>query len=591
MRNRKRAQLTLLTQQSGHIQLLIVAPILTLSFLSLVVRTASSAVDSSIEKKKVTEQLKRRLSEAQNERSIVLEEQQSTVRDGAILVAKVSLEKNPSLSHAQNSRDAFLKQQDKTLLSQQLSLPLQVSLKVKKNMTLSSILADEGVVGDENSLWTAEIKAHRILKNLKVGRTVALSFVPTQEKSERELRLISYELDKTSRLIFEKKESRKIISRKETLPVTLVWKAIGGRISSSLYESAVQAGMPKRLFDDLIDMDWNINFTSGLRKGDTFKIIFEEFQIEGEPIDIGKIVAAEIKNNGKVHTLFTDVAEKSEKKNGTFLRYPLKFTKITSVFTDARLHPILERVRPHTGVDFAAPRGTPVRAIAEGKIVFSGRQSGYGNIVKIDHPGRYDSAYAHLDRIAKNMRKGASVKKGDIIGYVGSTGLATGPHLHFEMYKDGAFVNPLTAKVAIENSASQKEDPIFAAKRKHALEQLSSMKIGKQPIVLSFAMSDKFSPRNIASKGQDERLVLATTSRSPSLSDVSSTSDSPTKKKSSVSKTRSVKKKSSVSKTRSAKKKSFVSKSSSRSKRASSRTSSSSLKKSRSSKTYRSARR
>ena len=532
MGNRNRAQLTLLTQQSGHIQLLIVAPILTLSFLSLVVRTASSAVDSSLEKKKVTEQLKRRLSEAQNERAIVLEEKQDSSRGGTVFVAKLPPTEGTlsTINLQEEGRDTTSTQQyDAALLAQQLSLPLQVSTKIQKNMTLSSILANEGVTEDESILWLAEIKTQKSLKNLRVGRTLVLSFISTQDKSERGLQSISYELDKTSRLILEKKENGQISARKETLPVTLVWKTIGGRISSSLYESAIQAGMPRRLFDDLIDMDWDIDFTSGMRQGDTFKVIFEEFQLEGKSVDIGKIVAAEISNKGKVHTLFSFGTEKSSGKKGTFLRYPLRFTKITSVFTDARLHPILERVRPHTGVDFAAPRGTPVRAIADGSIVFAGRQSGYGNIVRVDHPGRYDTSYAHLDRIAKNVKKGASVEKGQIIGYVGSTGLATGPHLHFEMYKDGAFVNPLTAKIAIESSVAKKEDPILVAKKKHALEQLSSMTIGDQPTVLSMIMSDQFTSRE---KNKDERLALANSSPLSLISGSSSESQKSIKKKS-----------------------------------------------------------
>jgi len=568
MRTRNKAKLTLITQQSGHIQLLIVAPILTLSVLSLVVRTASSAVDTSVEKKKVTEQLKRRLSEAQNERSVTFEEQEDSSRGGTILVAKL-LPTDTTLAKTspQENHSPFTLQHDPDLLFQQLSLPLQVNIKIKKNMTLSSILSEEGIPDDESGEWLTEVKAQKSLKNLRIGRTITLSFVSAPEKGERKLQTIAYELDKTSQLVLEKKENGKINARKEKLPVTLTWKAIGGRISSSLYESAIQAGMPRRLFDDLIDMGWDIDFTSGMRQGDTFKVIFEEFQLQGKPVDTGKIIAAEINNKGKVHTLFSLGTGKNSGKNGSFLRYPLRFTRISSVFTDARLHPILERVRPHTGVDFAAPRGTPVRSIAEGKITFAGRQSGYGNMVKIDHPGRYDSAYAHLDRIAKSVRKGANVEKGDVIGYVGSTGLATGPHLHFEMYKDGAFVNPLTAKIKIEPSAPAKEDPLVAAKKKHALEQLSAMKIGKHAISLSLAVSEKFTGHEVAQKDQDERFALATssTSTSTTASDVSSTPRS------------------------SAKKKHSLSKSSSRSNRASSRSSSS--KRSKSVRVHKSARR
>jgi len=301
-----------------------------------------------------------------------------------------------------------------------------------------------------------------------------------------------------------------------------MWKAVGGRITGSLYKAALKAGLPKQLLDDLADMDWDINLTSDLQPNDTFKVIFEEYEISGKPVEHGRILAAEISNKGKTHVLFSFPDPPSvtvqSKSRGTFLRYPLQFTRITSVFTDARLHPILERVRPHTGIDFAAPRGTPVRAVSSGKVTFAGRQSGYGNIIRIDHPGPYDTAYAHLDHIAESAREGATVEKGQIIGFVGATGLATGPHLHFEMYKDGTFINPLTAKLPLEDTLPQKDNPVFMAKRQRALEQFSAMKIGEQPVVLSMAapLSGKFSSRETAEKAQEKRVALVT-SNSPSL--------------------------------------------------------------------------
>jgi hypothetical protein len=159
-------------------------------------------------------------------------------------------------------------------------------------------------------------------------------------------------------------------------------------------------------------------------------------------------------------------------------------------------------------------------------VTFAGRQSGYGNIVRIDHPGPYDTAYAHLDHIAESAREGASVEKGQIIGFVGTTGLATGPHLHFEMYKDGIFINPLTAKLPLEDKLPQKDNPVFMAKKQRALEQFSAMKIGEQPVVLSMAapLSGKSSSREAAEKAQEKRVALAT-SNSPSLIPGLSSSD------------------------------------------------------------------
>jgi murein DD-endopeptidase MepM/ murein hydrolase activator NlpD len=503
MRKLKGALQTLLAQQSGQIQLLIVAPILTLSFLSLVVRTASSAVDSSLEKKRVTEQLKRRLSEVKNERPVEIE------------IAT----KTPPISFQPPSKAPLLK----LLPTQQLLSPLQAKVKIGKKTTLASLLGAQGIDKEESSAWLAAAKKQTDFQRLRVGRAMTFSFVLSKTDKDRELREISYEIDRTSALILEKKAGNKIVARKEKLPITLVWKSVGGRIDGALYKAALKAGVPKNLVDDLADMDWDIDLSSDLRPGDTLKVLFEEYQRDGVPVDHGRILAAEIVNRGKTYTLFSFAEPQSipisVATSRLFLRYPLQFTRITSVFTDARLHPILERVRPHTGVDFSAPRGTPVRAVAHGKVTFAGRQSGYGNIVRIDHPGPYDTAYAHLDRIAREITEGTTVEKGQVIGFVGSTGLATGPHLHFELYKDGVFVNPLTAKLPTEDNLPRKENPVFAFLKKRALDQFSTMKIGSQPVVLSLAapQNGQSAQHDIAARDKDNRIALAAPSGSPSL--------------------------------------------------------------------------
>ncbi len=523
MRKLKGTLLTLLSQQSGQINLLIVAPILTLSFLSLVVRTASSAVDSSLEKKKVTEQLKRRLSEVQNERSSE-EDVKASAQARAQISAKLPPQKH--LLKVPVVQPPRLMLQPSS--AQQLMLSLQASVKVGKKTSLASLLSGEGVEKDELNVWLTVAKKQKELRKLTTGRTVELSFSPSKKENDRELHTLSYELNRKSRLVLEKKADGKIATRKEALPIALMWKAVGGRIAGSLYKAALKAGLPRQLLDDLADMDWDIDLTSDLQPNDTFKVIFEEYQLAGKPVDHGKILAAEINTKGKIHLLFSFPDPPSltlpSKSWGTFLRYPLQFTRITSVFTDARLHPILERVRPHTGVDFSAPRGTPVRAVAGGKVTFAGRQSGYGNIVRIDHPGPYDTAYAHLDRIAGSAREGATIEKGQIIGFVGATGLATGPHLHFEMYKDGNFINPLTAKLAIEDKLSQKDNPVFLAKKQQVLEQFGAMKIGEQPVVLAMAAphSSHSSSQERAERDQEQRVALASTnvpSFIPGLSD------------------------------------------------------------------------
>ncbi|HEV8714448.1 MAG TPA: peptidoglycan DD-metalloendopeptidase family protein [Candidatus Binatia bacterium] len=496
---------SLLAQQSGQIQLFIIAPILTLSFLSLVVRTASSAVDSSLEKKKVIEQLKRRLNQVrseegpQNELAVAV----PTPPVPRQVVALTPASKAPTPQ-----------------------TPIKISLQVKKHATLGKVLQEQGVGSADAQEWLASARQIKEFKRLSPGKTITLSFVG--DDADQTLKTLSYETNKRSLLVLEKKPDGTIASRRETLPVTLIWRAVGGRIDNSLYKAARKAGVPIQIVDDLADMDWDLDF-SDLQPGDTFKVIFEEFQRDGKPIERGRIVVAEIATKGKTFTLFPPLPEekgqsRSSSSSRAFLRYPLKFTRISSVFTTARFHPILERIRPHKGVDFAAPRGTPVRAVASGKVTFAGRQGGYGNIVCIDHPGPYDTAYAHLERIEKGLARGDRVERGQVIGYVGSTGLATGPHLHFELHRDGEYINPLVAKLPIidEETIPRRENPAFAEIRRRAAERLSALKIGAQTVSLALAAPPGAFPSDSTKPRKEERFALAATKNSsPVVSDAS----------------------------------------------------------------------
>lgn len=551
MRNIRGTLLTLLAQQSGQINLLIVAPILTLSFLSLIVRTASSAVDSSVEKRKVTEQLKRRLNEVQNEKPGQGEDSKIVARPkptlvGATLAAvqKTQTPSTPKVTKFQVAAPQPLLLITPIPFARKQLLPLAATVKVRKRASLVTLLSDQGLDKSESSPWLVVAKKQRVLQKLTSGKVVEFSFVRAKTDDDRELHSLVYRLDKRSSVFLEKKADGKIAVRKETLPLVLAWKGIGGRVAGSLAKSAQKAGLPKGLTDDLADLDWDIDIASGLQRGATFKVIFEEFQVGEKPIKAGRLLAAEIVNKGRTYNAFSfpeprriTVSSSKGKANGTFLRYPLQFTSITSVFTDARMHPILERIRPHTGVDFSAPRGTPVRSIANGEVIFAGRQSGYGLMVRIDHPGPYDSAYAHLDRIVENVLEGESVDKGQVIGFVGSTGLATGPHLHFEIYRNGEFVDPLTAKLDIKDDLQKKENPAFVAKKNRALDQLIAMEVGEQPLVLSRVFSRDGKPVAQKSTEDENRFALATAPGSPSLiPGLSATRTPPSRKKSAVSK-------------------------------------------------------
>jgi murein DD-endopeptidase MepM/ murein hydrolase activator NlpD len=208
---------------------------------------------------------------------------------------------------------------------------------------------------------------------------------------------------------------------------------------------------------------WDIDFSNDIRKGDTVKIIVEEQWVGAVFRGYGNILAAEFINNGKSHLAYRfehdgyvdyfDDKGRSLKK--TLLRSPLKFKYVSSRFNRRRFHPLLRIYRPHLGVDYAAPTGTPVSAAGSGTIMFAGRKGQNGRMVKIKHPGGYVTYYGHLSRIPRKILKGSKVSQGDIIGYVGSTGLSTGPHLDYRIKHNGRFVNPLNIRLPRGRSISK----------------------------------------------------------------------------------------------------------------------------------------
>jgi murein DD-endopeptidase MepM/ murein hydrolase activator NlpD len=244
---------------------------------------------------------------------------------------------------------------------------------------------------------------------------------------------------------------------------------ICGEIQNSFYESGIQGGMPPDIIMDIADVfAWDIDFLVDIRPGDSFRVLFEQRYRKGKCIGHGKVRAARFVNQHKVFTsfYFTDNRGRSSyyDKNGkslrkAFLKSPLRYRRISSYFTKRRFHPILKIYRPHYGVDYAAPIGTPVESIGDGRITFIGWKGGYGRYIKIRHNHIYETAYGHLSRFAKGLKKGSKVKQGDVIGFVGSSGLSTGPHLDFSVTKRGRYIDPLKIKSppALRLSTKDKE--------------------------------------------------------------------------------------------------------------------------------------
>jgi len=226
-----------------------------------------------------------------------------------------------------------------------------------------------------------------------------------------------------------------------------------GVIESSLFDAGNQAGMDDAMVLKLANaLGYDIDFAQDLRLGDSFTVVYESIYRDGEFLHDGDIVAATFINGGKRYSAFryTDshgdtafYSADGRPLRKSFLRTPVEFTRISSLFTAGRMHPILGTMRAHRGVDYAAPTGTPIHAAGDGKVTFRGWQNGYGNVIIIDHGRHYSTLYGHMSRIA-GLRSGERVRQGQTIGFVGMTGLATGPHLHYEFRVDGTHRDPLT---------------------------------------------------------------------------------------------------------------------------------------------------
>jgi murein DD-endopeptidase MepM/ murein hydrolase activator NlpD len=225
-------------------------------------------------------------------------------------------------------------------------------------------------------------------------------------------------------------------------------------IDSSLFQASAGAGLPDVIAVELADIfQYDIDFVLDIQPGDRFSVVYEELSQDGVPLRTGNILAAKFVNAGREYRAVRYVDSQGRGEYYTpdgkslrkaFIRAPVQFSRISSRFNSARKHPILNRIRAHKGVDYAAPVGTPVRAAGEGRVKFVGQQGGYGNVVELEHGSGVVTVYGHLSRFAKNLRRGQRVALGEVIAYVGQTGLATGPHLHYEYRVRGMHKNPQT---------------------------------------------------------------------------------------------------------------------------------------------------
>ena len=239
------------------------------------------------------------------------------------------------------------------------------------------------------------------------------------------------------------------------VPVERREAVISGDVTGSLWESFARAGADPDLIMSFVDLfGWDVDFAHESQPGDQFRVVYQVLYADGQPVGNGRILAASYRDSNEAHyAVYWESGktkgyfdQKGQSVRKSFLRSPVNFNRISSNFSYRRLHPVTRDVRPHMGVDFAAPIGTPVWAVADGTVMFVGASGGSGRMISIRHAQGYETSYLHLSRFASSVRAGGRVSQGNVIGYVGSTGTSTGPHLDFRVKKDGRWVNPLKEK-------------------------------------------------------------------------------------------------------------------------------------------------
>ena len=321
--------------------------------------------------------------------------------------------------------------------------------------TFAGILSDHGLSSAEIRSWQQAAATIHDLDHLQARHSLVLTFARDQGR----LTACDYEVDRHA-VASMRLAHGQIRARMKAMPQLAAVRVMAARVDASLATSATAVGIPPATISELAELfGWEIDLTRDLRPEDEFRIVYAELRDQDGRARPGDVLAAEIRSGGRRLSAFRFENERGESEyydedgyplNRPFLKYPVDFVEISSQFSASRWHPIWKRARPHRGVDFAAPAGTPVHAVADGVVTFAGRNGEYGNQVGIDHGAPYGSSYSHLQRIARGVRVGGPVRKGQVIGYVGRTGIATGPHLHFMMFKDGDYVDPLRVKIPVD---------------------------------------------------------------------------------------------------------------------------------------------
>ena len=354
-----------------------------------------------------------------------------------------------------------------------------IELVIAKGDTLEKLFRKNNLdVGQLMSISELD-KARNQFRNIKPGNVIKITHLDGQVLS------LHSKIDLTNELVIEKNETgyeANIIEH----PVIKKKRMAHGNIKSSLFESAVTAGLSDKIIMNLAAIfAWDIDFVLDIRQGDSYYVHFEEIWQDGKFISDGEIIAAEFNNNGRVLQAIRFVDDdgytnyftpNGDSLRKAFLRAPVDFTRISSNFNPKRKHPILNTIRAHRGVDYAAPKGTPIKASGDGKVIFRGTKSGYGKTIIIQHGGNITTLYAHMSSYIKKIKVGTKVRQGETIGFVGSTGLATANHLHYEYRINGVHRNPRTVNLPDAKPIDEKYRMKFFAYAGPIIEELQHFK-------------------------------------------------------------------------------------------------------------------
>ncbi len=355
----------------------------------------------------------------------------------------------------------------------------KVTLTVGRGDTMERLFRKYGL--DIGQLMTiAQLEAARQqFRRIKPGDVFDV------EHDEGQIVSVYSELGLTSALRIER-DGEGFTARVVERPIEIRKRHAYGVIETSLFESAAQAGLSDKTIMNVAGIfAWDVDFILDIRQGDNYYVQFEEIWQDGEYVTDGEIIAAEFNNNGRqIQAIrFKDKHDKTDyftpsgdSVRKAFIRAPVDFTRISSNFNPKRRHPILNSIRAHRGVDYAAPRGTPIRAAGDGKVIFRGAKNGYGKTVILQHGGNITTLYAHMSNFAAKARLGSRVRQGQTIGYVGMTGLATANHLHYEYRLNGVHRNPRTVPLPDAEPIAEEYRERFMAEAEPILEELENFK-------------------------------------------------------------------------------------------------------------------